>query len=160
MSPVGKPRLCTHVRLSTTLSSPSQSAQYSTPVSVIAYTSRSLRTSLGTLDWRKTEHPIWSAGERRDETRRGEWGSGGMEVGVRGGGGSVGQKTDLLFYLSGKWFDWALITLRGNEGVLGFFFRDFLAFMRKTLIKYQFETNNAFRYYQINAFFYVEKSWY
>lgn len=35
--------------------------------------------------WRKTEHPIWSSIEQRDETRRG-----------RAGGGGVGD-TDLLF---------------------------------------------------------------
>lgn len=71
MSPAGKPRQCTHVRLSTTLSSPSRSAQYSTPVSVIAYTSRSLRTSPGILDLEENRTPnLIFPIEQRDETRR------------------------------------------------------------------------------------------
>ena len=57
VSPAGKPRQCTHVRLSTTPSSPSRSERYSPPVSVITYTSRSLRTSLGILDLEENRTP-------------------------------------------------------------------------------------------------------
>lgn len=82
MSPAGKPKQCTHVRQSMTLSSPSRSAQYSTLVSVIAYTSRSLRTSTPRLDLGgNLEHPIWSWVEEREldeERENGEelsWGN-------------------------------------------------------------------------------------
>lgn len=107
MSPAGKPRQCTHVRLSTTLSSPSRSVQYSTPVSVIAYTSRSLRTSPGILDLEENRTPnlIFNRTERWDEEREnGE--------GVRGG---VGRRHRFALQCVWKRLDWALITLRGNE---------------------------------------------
>lgn len=110
MSPAGKPRQCTHVRLSTTLSSPSRPAQYSTLVSVIAYTSRSLRTRPGILDLEENRTPnlIFNWTERWD--KEGE-----------GGEGWAGD-TDLVGGVSEKKLSWALITHRGNEGFVVLFF--------------------------------------
>lgn len=95
MSPAGKPGQCTHVRLSTTLSSPSTSATYSTVVSVIAYTSRSLRTSPGILDLEenRTANLIFNWTERWDKE----------------------GDTDLVCGVSESKLNWALITHRGNE---------------------------------------------
>lgn len=50
VSPAGKPRQCTHVRPSTSRSSPSRSERYSAMVSVISNSSRLLRIGSGILD--------------------------------------------------------------------------------------------------------------